>query len=47
MLNELMLNLIAALEQSGYTMPQEILPDISEGRMFCKWLRDNRGVEPH
>ena len=46
MLNELMLNLIAPLEQSGYTMPEEILPDISEGRMFCKWLRDNREIEP-
>ncbi len=46
MLNELMLNLIAPLEQSGYIMPEEILPDISEGRMFCKWLRDNREIEP-
>jgi hypothetical protein len=47
MLNELTLHLIAPLEQSGYIMPPEILPDISEGRMFCKWLRDNRGIEPN
>lgn len=47
MLNELTLNLIAPLEQAGYTLPQEMVPDISEGRMFCKWLRDNRGVEPN
>lgn len=47
MLNELTLNLIAPLEQAGYTLPQEMVPDISEGRMFCKWLRDNKGIEPN
>lgn len=47
MLNELTLNLIAPLEQAGYTLPQEMVPDISEGRMFCKWLREERGVEPN
>lgn len=47
MLNELTLNLIAPLEQAGYTLPQELVPDISEGRMFCKWLRDNRNIEPN
>lgn len=44
MLNELTLNLIAPLEQAGYTLPQALVPDISEGRLFCKWLRDHRGV---
>jgi hypothetical protein len=47
MLNELTLNLIAPLEQAGYSLPQKMVPDISEGRMFCKWLRDNRGIEPN
>jgi hypothetical protein len=47
MLNELTLNLIAPMEQAGYTLPQEMVPDISEGRMFCKWLRDNKGIEPN
>lgn len=47
MLNELTLNLIAPLEQAGYTMPQEMVPDISEGRIFCKWLREVRGIEPN
>lgn len=47
MLNELTLNLIAPLEQAGYTLPQEMVPDISEGRMFCKWLRENKGIEPN
>ena len=46
MLNELTFNLIAPLESAGYTMPDNLVPDISEGKMFCKWLRDNRGVEP-
>lgn len=47
MLNEITLSLIAPLEGSGYTMPDELMPDISEGRMFCKWLREHRGVEPN
>ncbi|EKO3833981.1 KilA-N domain-containing protein [Vibrio harveyi] len=47
MLNELTLNLIAPLEQAGYTMPQSLVPDISEGRMFCKWLRDHKSIEPN
>lgn len=47
MLNELTLNLIAPLEQAGYTMPQEMVPDISEGKMFCRWLREQRGIEPN
>lgn len=47
MLNEITLNLIAPLEQAGYTLPQEMVPDISEGRLFCRWLRDNRGIEPN
>jgi hypothetical protein len=47
MLNELTLGLIAPLEQAGYTLPQEMVPDISEGRMFCKWLRDTKCIEPN
>lgn len=46
MLNELIFNLIAPLESAGYTMPANILPDASEGKMFCNWLRQNRAVEP-
>ncbi|ABE53971.1 KilA-like protein [Shewanella denitrificans OS217] len=46
MLNELVFNLIAPLESAGYTMPANLLPDASEGKMFCNWLRKNRGVEP-
>ncbi|WP_232576011.1 hypothetical protein [Photobacterium carnosum] len=46
MLNEITLNLIAPLEEAGYTLPEKLVPDISEGLIFCKWLRDHRGVEP-
>jgi hypothetical protein len=45
MLNELTLSLIAPLEQDGYRLPENMVPDISEGRMFSKWLRDN-GHDP-
>lgn len=37
--------LIAPLEQMGYTMPDTMIPDISMGRIFSKWLRDN-GYDP-
>jgi hypothetical protein len=46
MLNELIFNLIAPLESAGYTVPPNMLPDASEGKMFCNWLRKNRGIEP-
>ena len=47
MLNEITLNLIAPLEEQGYVLPNQLVPDISEGKLFCKWLRENRGVEPN
>ncbi len=43
-LNELTLNLIAPLEAQGYTLPERLVPDISEGQMFAKWMR-SRGVD--
>ncbi|MDD2223476.1 MAG: KilA-N domain-containing protein [Pseudomonas sp.] len=45
-LNELTFNLVAPLEDAGYTLPDNLVPDISQGRIFSKWLRDNRNVEP-
>jgi len=45
MLNELILGIIAPMEQKGYTLPEGMLPDISEGKMFCKWLREAKGVD--
>ncbi|MDZ4689356.1 MAG: KilA-N domain-containing protein [Planctomycetaceae bacterium] len=46
MLNELTFNLIGPLELQGYTLPDNMVPDISEGKMFSQWLRDEKGVEP-
>lgn len=47
MLNELTFLLIAPLEERGYCLPEKLVPDISEGKMFCKWLREEKGVEPN
>lgn len=44
-LNELTLSLIAPLESQGYTLPDNMVPDISQGKMFAKWLRDKFGVD--
>lgn len=43
-LSELAISLIAPLEARGYTLPERMVPDISEGKMFAKWLRD-QGVD--
>ncbi|HCT7913257.1 KilA-N domain-containing protein [Acinetobacter baumannii] len=45
MLNELTFNLIAPMENRGYTLPENMVPDISEGKMFSKWLRDVKGID--
>lgn len=45
MLNEITFALIAPLEADGYTLPEKLIPDISEGRMFSEWLR-GEGIEP-
>lgn len=41
MLNEMTMSLIAPLEQMGYVLPDTMVPDISEGRMFSRWLREH------
>lgn len=33
------------MEIMGYTLPEHMLPDISHGKMFCKWLRDVHGID--
>ncbi len=45
MLNEMIFALIAPLESAGYTIPDDMVPDISAGRMFCKWLRDEKDID--
>jgi hypothetical protein len=44
-LNEITLALIAPLEAEGYQMPEQLWPDISQGKMFAKWLRDEHNVD--
>lgn len=41
MLNEVTLHLIGPLEQLGYTVSSNQVPDISLGKTFSKYLRDN------
>ena len=41
MLNEVTLALIGPLEQLGYTVSSKMIPDISLGRTFSRYLRDN------
>lgn len=45
MLQEMMVRLIGPMETRGYVLPEHLVPDISEGRMFCKFLRDEHGVD--
>ena len=45
-LNEMSQNLIAPLENQGYTLPANMLPDISQGRMFSEWIRKEKNLEP-
>lgn len=44
-LQEMTTYLIAPLEIQGYTLPDNMLPDISQGRMFCKFARETLGVD--
>jgi hypothetical protein len=44
-LTEMTQLLIAPMEIMGYTLPERMLPDISHGKMFCKWLRDVHGID--
>jgi hypothetical protein len=45
MLTEMTQVLIAPMEIMGYRLPESMLPDISGGRLFCKWLRDTYGID--
>jgi hypothetical protein len=33
------------MEADGYTLPESMWPDISEGRIFARWLRDEKGLD--
>jgi hypothetical protein len=43
-LSEMTTMMIAPMEIMGYTLPERMLPDISMGLMFCKWLR-SKGID--
>jgi hypothetical protein len=45
-LQEMTYGLIAPMEAQGYTLPENMLPDISQGRMFSDWLRKEKGIDP-
>lgn len=45
MLQEMMIQLIGPMESMGYVLPENMLPDISEGRMFCKFLREQHNLD--
>lgn len=44
-LTEIILGLIGPMEANGYTLPEKMWPDISQGQMFARWLRDEKGVD--
>lgn len=45
--NEIVFNLIAPLEDKGYELPDKLVPDISQGKMFAGWVRKEKGLEPN
>ena len=45
MLNQMIFRLLAPLESHGYILPDRFMPDISLGKMFSGWLREN-GHDP-
>lgn len=44
-LTEMVFALIGPLEAHGYRLPEKLWPDISQGLMFCKFLRDDHGID--
>nr|WP_315467123.1 KilA-N domain-containing protein [uncultured Undibacterium sp.] len=45
-LQEMTITLIGPLEAHGYSLPERLLPDISQGKMFCSFLRKHGMVDP-
>ena len=42
-LTEMVYGLIAPLEMAGYELPETLWPDISEGQLFARYLREEQG----
>ncbi|PRG49761.1 KilA-N domain-containing protein [Burkholderia gladioli] len=45
-LQEMSLTLLGPLEAHGYSLPERLVPDISQGRMFCDFLRKHSLADP-
>lgn len=43
-LTEMVYGLIAPLEMAGYELPETLWPDISEGQLWARYLREERGM---
>jgi hypothetical protein len=37
--------LVGPLEADGYRLPENLMPDISQAKMLCKYLRDECGID--
>lgn len=44
-LQEITVTLIAPLEAQGYRLPAEMVPDISQGLTFCRFAREELGID--
>lgn len=43
-LNEITIGLIGPMEAQGYTLPERLWPDISQGKMFANHMKATQGV---
>ena len=46
MLNQMTLQMLAPLEDHGYILPPNLMPDIALGKMFSQWCR-KQGYDPN
>lgn len=44
-LQEMTNALVAPMEAQGYRLPEQMMPDISHGKMLCKHLREEFGID--
>jgi hypothetical protein len=44
-LNEMIFGVLAPMENQGYATPENMMSDVSQGRLFCRWLREVKGMD--
>lgn len=44
-LQEMTNRLVAPMEAHGYILPAEMMPDIPQAKMLCKYLREKHGID--